>query len=95
MGMFKKLFCGANMKIDYEFWFQYHLLNPTFKAFTTSTPVSSGKYREYTIHNKGSLWKIRLYLEGHFKVFYGTQEKAYCTTLKDCINIITTKQLQE
>lgn len=82
------LLMGIDQKMDFEF--RFLALNSGFRFFNTSTPKARGKYVEYTPFNIGNLWKIRYYLGGYFKVFYGTQEKAYCTTLDDCI-----KQLKQ
>lgn len=44
-------------------------------------------YIELTPYNKGNLWKIRCF-HHHFRVYYGTQNRAYCTTLQDCLKLI-------
>lgn len=78
---------GVDQKMDWDFKFMVHVLELGAYFYSTSTPKALGKYREYTPFNKGNLWKIRYYFNGHFKVFYGTKEKAYCTSLSDCLKI--------
>lgn len=86
--MSDNLLMGIDQKIDFEFTLMYFHQKREDIFFLTSTPKARGKYREYTPFNKGNLWKIRYYLPGHFKVFYGTIEKAYCTTFTDCLKVI-------
>jgi hypothetical protein len=83
-----KLLMGTDQKMDWDFKFMVHYMKLGVAFYPTSTPKSFGKYREYTPYNKGNLWKIRYYLPSYFKVFYGTIEKAYCTTITDCLKVI-------
>lgn len=64
------------------------------RGFYTDTKSARGKYVEFTPFNKGNLWKIRYFYYGYFKVYFGTKEIAYCTTLKDCLQTIQPKQLK-
>lgn len=48
-------------------------------------------YAEITPYNKGSLWKVRCFAQGHYHVYYGTVKKAYCTTIQEVINFINIK----
>ena len=62
-------------------------------GFYTDTKAARGKYVEFTPFNKGNLWKLRYFYHGYFRLYFGTKEIAYCTTLKDCLQIIQPKKL--
>lgn len=85
--MSDKWLMSLDTRMDLAFCVEAISIPLRVRFFSTSTPKSCGEYREYTPFNKGSLWKIRYYPAGHFKVFYGTQEKAYCSTLVECLKI--------
>lgn len=55
--------------------------------FWTDTPKAFD-YAELTPYNKGCLWKIRIFLDDHCAVYYGTVKKAWCTTIHDAIKFI-------
>lgn len=80
-----EILLGIDQKMDFEF--RGYVFFSGFTFFDTSTPKAHGAYREYTPHNIGNLWKVRYYAGGYFKVFFGTKEVAYCTSLADCLKI--------
>lgn len=86
-----KLLMGLEQKMVFDFMFM--MQHEKLHGFITNRRSLNSKYIEFTPYNKGNLWKLRYFYEGHFKVFYGTKETAYCTTLKDCLSIIQPKQL--
>lgn len=87
--MSNKLLMGVDQKLDFDFRLMVFYQKRGGVFYPTSTPKARGKYCEYTPFSKGNLWKIRYYLGGYFKVFFGTTERAYCTSLGDCLKIIT------
>lgn len=82
---------GLEQKMVFDLMFMIH--HEGLYGFNTNQKASKAKYLEFTPYNKGNLFKLRYYPEGHFKVFYGTKEIAYCTTLKDCLPFIQPKKL--
>jgi hypothetical protein len=83
---------GLHQKIAFDF--RLMLCNNKVNGYFTNTNQSKGRYVEFTPYNKGNLYKIRYYRDGYLKVFYGTKELAYCTTIKDCLQIIQPKQIE-
>jgi len=47
------------------------------------------EFIELSIGNKGSLYKIRAYINKTFKVYFGTKEMAYCSNLQSAIQYLT------
>ena len=66
------------------------LVGVKMKCFWTDTRRAYD-YAEITPYNKGNLWKIRCFYDGHYDVYHGTIKKAYCTTIQDVINFINIK----
>jgi hypothetical protein len=86
-----KLLMGLDHKMYYDLYFMLSI-NYGPDGFFTDTKAARGKYVEFTPYNKGNLWKLRYFYNGHFRVFFGTKEIAYCTTLKDCLPFIQPKK---
>ena len=57
------------------------------KFFWTETKRAYD-YCEITPYNKGFLWKIRCFYDGHYDVYFGTVKKCYATTIQDALNFI-------
>lgn len=76
---------GLKEKIRADTYFR--LIGIKMKLYWTDTRRAYD-YAEITPYNKGSLWKIRCFAQGHYHVYYGTVKKSYCTTIQDAINFI-------
>lgn len=76
------------MSWEHMLMYQFDIIrfqNRLFGFYTTSSKANG--YIEFTPYSKGNLWKIRFYGK-MFKVFYGTKDIAYTTSLQDCIKLI-------
>jgi len=85
---------GVDQKIQFDFiWdLNTHCYLKDQAGFFTTTKAGLSKYVEFTPYFKGNLFKIRLFAEGHYKVYFGTKELSYCTSLRDCFELINESQ---
>lgn len=79
------IYMSLKGKIAWDVYFQLRSMN--IRVFWTDTKTAL-EYAEITPINKGNLWKIRCFCNGHYDVYYGTIKKAYCTTIQDTLKFI-------
>lgn len=80
-------------KLWHDFMFSDVMSRQKIKWFYTSTKKAFD-YAEFTPFNKGCLFKIRRY-STHFKVFFGTKELCYSTSLADCLKVIENRMIKK
>lgn len=79
------MYMGLKQKLTFELSIEFSLLAPKRKIFNTTTNHDNCIW--ITPFNKGNLWKIKRTYQA-FYVYYGTIQKIYATSLKDCLNFI-------
>lgn len=81
------------MGLQYRLLCEFDIIRSQIKlyGFYTTSSRANG-YIEFTPYNKGNLWKIRFYGK-MYKVFYGTKDISYTTSLQDCITLINQSRL--
>lgn len=77
------------MSLKTKIWWDVFMLLPAKTKFFWTDTRRAYNYAELTPYNKGNLWKIRCFSNGHFDVYFGTVKKAYCTTIQDALKLIS------